>query len=298
MDHKIFAKRCITSLSSQQHTQPTICFIDAHRLPQDCERQVQSLRDLPNLLNATKCQRSPSHSRFHRSVLYSSFPPRTPRTSIALNPPIYAPHKNATKLRNSSQSQRKKRCPSRNKNGNSLLSGTLFGCETIKSLTEFARTFLTPSTLITQYAQTRYPENELGLLQHVTGVAYTLSLLLVNKGRALTVAAARSRPLRKRSPALLPLAAVPKRWSREPNHNPVSNRTVTHPPSSYPSAGPGNRTTTRLITRSLAHFHRISSPGHASRPPARPPHSIKQPVQDCWRQKILPGRSPVLNRRS
>lgn len=151
MDHKIFAKRCITSLPSQQHMfQPTICFIDAHRLPQDCDRQVQSLRDLPNLLNATKCQRSPSHSRFHRSVLCSAFPPRTPRTSIALNPPIYAPHKNATKLRNSSQSQRKKRCPSRNKNGNSLLSGTLFGCETIKSLTEFARTFLTPSTLITQ----------------------------------------------------------------------------------------------------------------------------------------------------
>lgn len=147
---KKFAKRCITSLPSQQHTQPTICFIDTHRLPQDCERQVQSLRDLPSLLNATKCQRSPSHSRFHRSVLYSAFPPRTPRTSIALKPPIYAPHKNETKPRNSSQSQRKKRCPSRNKNGNSLLSGTLFGCETIKSLTEFARTFLTPSTLITQ----------------------------------------------------------------------------------------------------------------------------------------------------
>jgi hypothetical protein len=80
MDHKIFAKRCTTSLPSQQHTQPTICFIDTHRLPQDCERQVQSLRDLPSLLNATKCQRSPSHSRFHRSVLYSAFPPRTPRT--------------------------------------------------------------------------------------------------------------------------------------------------------------------------------------------------------------------------
>jgi hypothetical protein len=147
MDHKIFAKRCIASLPSQQHTQPTICFIDTHRLPQDCERRMQSLRDLPSLSNATKCQRSPSHSRLHISVLYSAFPPRTP---IALKPPIYAPHKNATKPRNSSQSQRKKRCPSRNKNGNSLLWGTLFGCETIKSLTEFARTFLTPSTLITQ----------------------------------------------------------------------------------------------------------------------------------------------------
>ncbi|CAK9863426.1 unnamed protein product [Sphagnum jensenii] len=80
----------------------------------------------------------------------------------------------------------------------------------------------------------------------------TLSLLLVSNGRALTVAAARSRPLRKRSPALLPLAAVTKRWSREPNHNPVSNRTVTYPPGSCPSLGPGNRTTTRLVTgRSL-----------------------------------------------
>jgi hypothetical protein len=103
MDHRIFAKRCITSLPSQQHTQPTICFIDTHHLPQNCERQVQSLRDLPSLLNTRKCQRSPSHSRFHRSVLYSAFPPRTPRTSIALKPPIYAPHKNATKPRNSSQ---------------------------------------------------------------------------------------------------------------------------------------------------------------------------------------------------
>jgi hypothetical protein len=108
MDHKIFAKRCITSLPSQQHTQPTICFIDTHRLPQDCKRQVQSLRDLPSLLNATKCQRSPSHSRFHRSVHYSAFPPRTPRTSIALKPPIYAPQP-VTKQEAMSKSQQKRK---------------------------------------------------------------------------------------------------------------------------------------------------------------------------------------------
>jgi hypothetical protein len=91
------------------------------------------------------------------------------------------------------------------------------------------------------------------------------------RARALTVAAARSRPLRKRSPALLPLATVPKRRSREPNHNPVSNQV----PRPFPACiftGP------RL-------------------PRARPPRSIKQPVQECWRPKFLPGRSPVLNRR-
>jgi hypothetical protein len=120
----------------------------------------------------------------------------------------------------------------------------------------------------------------------------TLSLLLVSNGRALTVAAARSQPLRKRSPALLPLAAVPKRWSREPNHNPVSNRTVTYPPGSCPSVGTGNRTTTRFVTRSFTDFHRTSSPGHASRPSARPPRSTKQPVQECWRRKNSPWPVP------
>ncbi|CAK9261033.1 unnamed protein product [Sphagnum jensenii] len=114
--------------------------------------------------------------------------------------------------------------------------------------------------------------------------------------RALTVAAARSRPLRKRSPALLPLAAVPKRWSREPNHNPVSNRTVTYPPGSCPSVGPGNRTTTRFVTRSFADFHRTSSPGHASRPPAHPVLQ-NSPSRSAGDKKILPGRSPVLDRR-
>jgi hypothetical protein len=51
---KKFAKRCITSLPSQQHTQPTICFIDTPKTARDECRvfeifQVtpQNAKDLP-----------------------------------------------------------------------------------------------------------------------------------------------------------------------------------------------------------------------------------------------------------
>jgi hypothetical protein len=92
-----------------------------------------------------------------------------------------------------------------------------------------------------------------------------LSLLLVNKGRARSLSLLQGRG----------------HCANEARHFFASQP--------CPSAGPGNRTTTRLVTRSFAHFHRISSPGHASRPPA-PFYKTARPR--VLETKISPGPVP------